>query len=137
MVASWVRFDRVAFDRVEGAILASTLAVFLVNNLAPPYPSWQMRGMWIPRLYQPAFVAFVLYVVRIADTTTGATRRVLVSAIVLCAVLNGAIVASPLLGWRPGQTVYARFYKHAPIDMMEKNLETFGRRPLGFCRPVV
>ena len=134
VAASWAQFDRIWFDRVESAILASTLAVFLVNNLAPHYPGWEMRGMWISRLYQPAFVAYVLYVARMLDSMTGRPKRVLATGIVLCVVVNGAIVLSPLLAWSPGLTIYARFYKHAPIDMMEKNLETFGRRPLGFCR---
>jgi hypothetical protein len=136
MAASWVHFDRIWFERVESAILVSMLAVFTVNNLAPPYPGWQMRGMWIPRLYQPGFVAYVLYVTRILESLTGRPRRVLAFGILLCVLVNGAIVVSPLLAWSPGATVYARFYKHAPVDMMLKNLETFGRRPLGFCRAI-
>jgi hypothetical protein len=134
IVISWARFDRVHIDRVEGAILASMAAFFLFLNLAPPYPSWQMRGIWIPRLYQPAFVPFILYVARIAGSVTGNTRRLLQVGVVGCALANGAVVLGPLLAWSPGIAVYAVFYKHAPIDMMQKNLAVYGRRPLGFCR---
>ena len=48
----------------EGALLISGLLLYLFLNLAPPYPGWQMRGMWIPRLYQPVFVALLTFSAR-------------------------------------------------------------------------
>ena len=45
VVISWVRFDRIQFDRVEGAVLAAILGLFVFLNVGPPYPSWQMRGI--------------------------------------------------------------------------------------------
>src|SRR6266404_2599917 len=42
---------RVPLFRVEKALLIAGAVVFLVNNLAPPYPGWQLRGLGMARLY--------------------------------------------------------------------------------------
>src|SRR5262249_54526326 len=57
---SYLKTRSISFNTPEREILLATLLVFLVNNLAPPYAGWQMRGIWIARIYQPVFVAFVL-----------------------------------------------------------------------------
>lgn len=116
------------FERVELAVLLAVTAVFLVNNLAPVYYGWQMRGDWIARLYQPIFVVFLLSLARMS-TLSRTARWISVAAV----VLNAVIVFGPVTGNRAASFVYARFYRHGTDQGLTRNLERFGRRPLGVC----
>jgi hypothetical protein len=121
-------------DRIEKIILCVTFGIFLFNNLAPSYAGWQLRGSWISRIYQPLFLPLLFYTLR-AIPAGGRTVRALVVGTV---ALSGLIVFGPILHTRPlaqlTSVVYARFYRHSPDDYaLVKNLEQYGRRPLGFC----
>lgn len=116
-------------ERVELAIILAVAAVFLFNNLAPPYPGWQMRGEWIARLYQPLFVVMIVALSRVR-AREGMARWPGVTAI----ILNAALVFGPVLGLLPVSSfVYARFYRHGSDGAMNRNVTELGRRPLGVC----
>jgi hypothetical protein len=137
-VAVWaIARRRVALGAVERALLITSALLFLFNNLAPPYGgSWQMRGVWIARLYQPLFVPFLLYVARAVGCGNLPQRwwRAPLAATVL---LNALVVFGPISHVGPldrlSSFVYARFYRHGKDDTLTVNLDRFGRRPLGFC----
>ena len=124
---------------VEAALLTAGALIFLFNNLAPPYVGrWQMRGMFIPRLYQPVFVALVVYCARVA----GAWRalplpkaRLLLVAVILAIVANASIAFGPVARIPWAGHIYHRFYMHSGPDEMDRQLTLHGRRPLGFCAP--
>jgi hypothetical protein len=123
---------------VEGSVMAAVALVFLFNNLAPPYGGrWQMRGGFIPRLYQPIFVALIVYCARAVGDRRSYSRAkgalLVVTAALACAV-NASIAFGPIgrVPWAGG--VYQAFYQHAPPGTMEATLARYGRRPLGFFR---
>ncbi|HEX9986715.1 MAG TPA: hypothetical protein VGF69_25895 [Thermoanaerobaculia bacterium] len=116
---------RVRLGRPELLILGATAAVFLFNNAAPPYYGWQLRGDWIPRLYQPVFVAFLLCIAR-AQLPKAAT--------LIAVAANVVILLAPVTLNRPALRLYEVFYRHGDPDAFLRNLEVHGRRPLGFCR---
>ena len=109
----------------------------LFNNLTPPYGGWQMRGPWIARLYQPVFIVFLHFLARQASTL-GTWRSIknasIYSLFILTITLNAYICVGPALGSDYPGYVYEGFYRHGPKGMMAKNLQIYGRRPLGFCR---
>jgi hypothetical protein len=116
----------------ELAVVASALALFLFNNLAPPYYGWQMRGEWIARLYQPLFVVILISVAR---AVAALPQSVALKAFIVAAIIgNAAIVFGPITMTPFGPWVYLRFYQHASAPFMLDNLRLYGRRPLGFCR---
>jgi hypothetical protein len=121
----------------EGALLAAGAALFLFNNLAPPYEGrWQMRGLFIPRIYQPIFVALLVYVARAVGgraAQPGLKRRLLAGACVVAFVGNASIVFGPLARVPWADYAYHRFYMHSGPGEMERQLALHGRRPLGFC----
>jgi hypothetical protein len=123
---------------VEGAVMAAVLLVFLFNNLAPPYPGrWQMRGDFIPRLYQPSFVPLLVYCARAIGDRGSLPRpkaALLVAAAGLVFVANASIAFGPIARVPWAGTVYQAFYQHAPPGTMDQNLAQHGRRPLGFCQ---
>jgi hypothetical protein len=122
----------------EGALLAATAALFLFNNLAPPYTArWQMRGLFISRLYQPLFVALLVYCARAFGDRRALPpfKAHLISALsVLAFAANASIAFGPIARVPWTGNVYARFYLHSGADTMDDNLARYGRRPLGFCR---
>lgn len=120
---------RTCIGRVEGAILLAVLAVFLFNNAAPPYYGWQLRGVWIARLYQPMFVALLLIVVRAL-----AAKPSLHPAITFAVLANVLIILGPLTANPAALYIDWRFYQHAPSGYFAKLLDVYGRRPLGVCR---
>jgi len=126
---------------VERAMLGATLLVFLLNNLAPPYTGWQMRGTWIARLYQPVFVVFLYYCARIAQwrlAETPGVQRLTGGLLAATVVANALIVFGPVLPIRTlswlSDRVYNAFYVHSPAGSLLANIEKHGRRPVGFCR---
>ncbi len=129
------------FTLPEVTILLSILIVFIVNNAAPPYEGWQMRGDWIARLYQPIFVVLVVPIVRVSQHLCNLPDVVIRKWLVFCGIIvtiigNGLVVFGPILNdpWRLSAAIYWRFYQHSPVDSMQINLAKYGRRPLGFCQ---
>ncbi|HVT04170.1 MAG TPA: hypothetical protein VHL58_12450 [Thermoanaerobaculia bacterium] len=115
-------------ERAETATLIAIAAVFLFNNAAPPYSGWQLRGVWIARLYQPVFVVFVLGLARWC--TTEGWRRPTIAVIVL---LNATTAFGPMMMSTVAMNLDWRFYRHATPSAMHRNLLRYGRRPLGVC----
>jgi hypothetical protein len=133
-----VGLTRRRLSATEGAMLLAAGLVFAFNNLAPPYQGrWQMRGDFIPRLYQPVFVALLVYSARVlGDLRAFAPEkgRILVAAAALALAGNLSIVAGPVARVPWAGYVYHRFYEHSPADTLDRLLALHGRRPLGFCR---
>lgn len=109
---------------------------WLFLNCAPWYDGWQMRGTHISRLYQP-LVAPVLWllVTYVAEAAIDGSRR-LPLALLGVVGLNGAVVFGPLVGSRFSDIIYWHFYEHYSPGQLPSNIELFGARPLGFCRPI-
>jgi hypothetical protein len=124
-------------DPAEAAVTAAVTLVFLFNNLAPPYEGrWQMRGDFIPRLYQPLFVVLLVYCARAFGdwrSLPGARGRLLQSAALFVLVGNATVVFGPAARVPWAGTIYHLFYRHSPASTMDENLARYGRRPLGFC----
>lgn len=121
----------------EGALLVAAAAVFLFNNLAPPYAArWQMRGLFVPRLYQPIFVGLLVYVARALGERRAFPpfkAHLLVALSVLAFVANASVAFGPIARFSWAGPVYQRFYPHSGVQTMDDNLAAYGRRPLGFC----
>lgn len=113
------------------ALLLASLALFLFNNAAPPYYGWQMRGMWIARLYQPVFPAFLLAIARVTERLPGDRSWRL--AVMASVILNATIAFGPVLLNPVAAFVDHEFYAHSAPQAMIVNLRRFGRRPLGVC----
>jgi hypothetical protein len=120
-------------------VLIAAGLIFAFNNLAPPYEGrWQMRGDFIPRLYQPIFVALLVYCARVAGdvgTLSGARPRLVLAAAAFALVGNLSIAFGPIAHVPWTGVIYHRFYEHSGPDTMDRLLAAHGRRPLGFCRP--
>ena len=134
--------SRIRLLPVETALLLVTLGLFLFNNLAPSYGgTWEMRGAWIARLYQPVFPVLVLFAARWwqALPPTGlALRRLIWGTLAVVIVGNALIVFGPILNnpWKVSEAAFYRFYNHTDIhSVYEDCLRNFGRRPLGFTKP--
>ena len=96
-----------------------------------------MRGDFIPRLYQPLFIALLVYAARvIGGWRSASTRRacILLAAAALAFAGNASIAFGPIGRVPWAGYVYHRFYMHAGPETMDANLALAGRRPLGFCR---
>jgi hypothetical protein len=132
--------SRMKMHVVEKAVLLAVALIFLFNNLAPPYPGWQMRGVKMARLYQPVFVVFVTFAVRVLEDVAvkpWAVRKIVASLLVATTTMgNAAISFGPLVDSPYTGTAYFRFYRHSPPGALSNNLRRYGRRPLGFCRPL-
>ena len=127
---------RVKMLGAEKWLLLTTLLLFLFVNLAPPTPGWQMRGSGISRIYQPAFAAMILFMIRWMQASWDAraeARRWIIGAIALTTLANAVVIFGPILHIALADRVYLSFYRHAETYALSKNLDTFGRRPLGFC----
>jgi hypothetical protein len=124
-----------ALLKVEKTFLLTALAIFAFNNLAPPYPGWQMRGVWIPRLYQPLFVVFVGSTCRLVGALEpgGRLARRAVALCALTCLLQASVAYGSAAGNPVAYRLYNAFYQHAPPEAMGRNLARYGRRPLGFC----
>ena len=122
----------------ERAVLLAALAVWLFNNLAPPYPGkWQMRGTWIARLYQPVLVVYLSALARWLPALweAPARRRWAGSALGLTLAASAAVMIGPFTWPIVTSRLSGAFYWHDPPEVMVENLRALGTRPLGFCAP--
>jgi hypothetical protein len=124
----------------EGVLFLAIGVVFAFNNLTPPYyETYAMRGTYIPRLYQPLVAVLVAYCARVTgrwESTDRLKTAVMKGAFVLAVVGNLTIIFGPVARLPWAGEVYQRFYNHAFLETMNQNLDRYGRRPLGFCRPM-
>ncbi len=126
-----------ALGLAETCLLLVTAALFLFNNVAPPYAGWQLRGLWIARLYQPLLPALLSAIAAVGAQVAAMRRppRVGLSvALALALSLHVWVVFAPVLG-QPTLTGWLdfRFYRHAPRPVYAENLRRYGIRPIGFC----
>jgi hypothetical protein len=137
LAARWLPEGARIVPRAEACVLAAAVLLFFFNNLAPPYTGWQLRGSWLPRIYQPVFPVMISILAGLfarADLLPRRLRAALWGALALTLAANVWIVFGPVLGsTRLSQTVYHRFYRHDKATAYEETLAKFGRRPLGFC----
>jgi hypothetical protein len=131
-IAAWIwSYRTVRWSEPEHLLLLTALLLFLFNNAAPPYPGWQLRGPWMARLYQPVFVALLMFVAR--ATALHSRSRVWSAAVTTAVLLNAAIVAGPLTLNSTATLAYHKFYAHSDPRAFLDNMKRFGRRPVGFC----
>lgn len=130
---------RARLNAVEGALFLGIALVFLFNNLGPPHPETdQMRGDYIPRIYQPLCAALIVYCARVIGAA-GALERS--KATFVAVALGATLLANLSVAFGPigrvpwAGSIYQRFYFHSYLDSMDTNLARYGRRPLGFCAP--
>ena len=129
---------RARLTAAEGALFVAIAVVFCFNNLGPPHQATeQMRGEYIPRIYQPLCAALIVYCARLVGSLQAletAKARFLTGAFALALIANLSVAFGPIARVPWAGNVYQRFYFHAFIESMDVNLATHGRRPLGFCR---
>ena len=122
----------------EATLLVAAGLVFAFNNLAPPYEDrWQMRGDFIPRLYQPLFIALLVYAARVVGARGAAPQRrarLVLAIAVLASAANASVAFGPIARVPWAGPIYHRFYMHSGPGTMDEQLALAGRRPLGFCR---
>ncbi|HZK81613.1 MAG TPA: hypothetical protein VFC46_11110, partial [Humisphaera sp.] len=130
--------SRIRLHPAEIALFATALILFLFNNLAPHYGGpWQMRGIWISRLYQPVFPAFIFFAARWFQALpllrrpawAGIGVTLLAIGIGNFLIVFGPILDNPL---HVSEEAFYHFYDHADHSNYETLLTRFGRRPLGF-----
>jgi hypothetical protein len=119
--------------RVEKLILAAAALLFAFTNLAPPYGGWQLRGPWIARLYEPIAVVFLAVAARAIAAATGRRKQALLAAAALAIAFDASVMFGPIARVPWSDFAYQRFYQHAPVGTMTRNLDRWGRRPLGVC----
>lgn len=121
----------------EASLLLAAALLFLFNNAAPPYPGWQLRGLWIARLYQPAVpVMFAVLAGLFAQARLlpRPLRQGAWAAFFLTLACNAWVVFAPVLGHAElSGFLYYRFYRHAQRPAYAENLRKYGARPVGFC----
>ncbi|MFY9824601.1 MAG: hypothetical protein WAM82_24705 [Thermoanaerobaculia bacterium] len=122
----------------EISLAIAAVLVFLFLNLSPPYGGWQLRGFWVPRLYQPVFAAMVSVVAAFFQTRAAILPQVwqrgMWAALGLVVALQAWVVFAPVLGAPElSGEIYLRFYHHASRPFYAENLEKLGTRPVGFC----
>lgn len=137
---SWKNFTH---HRAVPVLLAAGAALFALCNLPPPHSGpWNMGGSWIARLYQPLFPALVFSLAwwwqELLPRAPFARhcRLALVATLLLgnAFICFGPAAAVPL---PIAETAFYRFYDHTDLHWVyERNLRVFGRRPLGFPRPL-
>jgi hypothetical protein len=133
--------SRIRFHLAETALLFSGLALFLFLNLAPnSFTGWAMNGTWIARLYQPVFPALVIFAARWwqgLPSLPPPLRGIIAGALAATTLGNALVVFGPILGnpGRVSENAFYRFYNHTEAHYLyAANLESLGRRPLGFPR---
>jgi hypothetical protein len=129
------------FSLAERSLLVAGAALFLFLNIAPPYGGWQMRGIWIPRLYQPVFIALISFCSReIALYWQGGHRimKPFAASLLLAACLGNFFVTfGPAMHNHLSSHIYYRFYRHSPPETLYDSITKYGRRPLGVCAPTL
>ncbi len=132
----WGYYKKIRLNTIEGLVLFCGLLVFLINNLAPSYSaSFLMRGDWMARIYQPLFIVFIMYIVRVSDSILVASKiqkRILISLLLICFVGNVCINVGGIFRSKLTQWAWYSFYQHATKNTMNKNLRKYGAKPLGF-----
>jgi hypothetical protein len=120
---------------IETCIFSGVFFLWLFLNLCPSYGGiWLLRGTGIARLYQPLFMPMILYIARFIQFLYQEKKIIVIStaliifyAIILIAVNTGGWYGSTFT-----QTIYHSFYRHSPEDIYLKNIEYYGKKPLGF-----
>jgi hypothetical protein len=133
------RTSRISLHPVEFCLLGAGAAIFLFNNLAPPYSGpWVLRGAQFARLYQPVFPALILFSARWCQALPPLKPSVRLGtgvALLACSAGNFLVVFGPILD-NPFGVSETAFYSFATSGQShstyETNLKNFGRRPLGF-----
>jgi len=124
---------------VERALFIAVALVFLFNNLGPPNPATdQMRGEYIPRIYQPLGAALLVYCARVLGSLEALDRtkaRFITGVFALALLGNVSVAFGPVAHVPWAGPIYQRFYFHSFLESMDTNLALYGRRPLGFCSP--
>jgi hypothetical protein len=131
--------SRIRFHISEAAPLLAAAALFSFLNLAPGQSgSWQMSGTWISRLYQPIFPVLVIFIARWwqdLPPIRQPSKTVIFCALGVSALGNLLVIFGPILG-NPGRIseyAFYRFYDHTDSHFAyESNMNTLGRRPIGF-----
>lgn len=113
------------------SLILATSGLFFFLNLAPQYDGWQMRGDYMNRLYQPAFVAMIIVLSRFAANYTRFGPSLL-SAVVL---LQSAVMFSGALNISALHACYEKFYPHDRPGVYAETLNQIGKRPIGFNSP--
>jgi hypothetical protein len=133
--------SRIRLAAAEGALLATTLALFVFLNLSPVGAGgWEMSGTWIARLYQPVFPALIFFTARWWQGLPALTPPLWALAglaLAATSVADALVVFGPILGNPLGvsETAFYRFYNHTDAHFLyELTLKNLGRRPLGFKR---
>jgi hypothetical protein len=132
----WLPRDARPLRPAEASVLLAAVLLFLFNNVAPPYPGWQLRGLWIARLYQPVVAPMAAVLAGLyanARLLPRPARRAAWAALLLTIAMNAWVVFAPVLGHAElSGFVYFRFYRHAPGPVYAENLRKYGARPVGF-----
>ena len=132
---------RVKFTRVEWAIMIAFLAVYLFNNLAPPTEKgWSIKGPLFTRVFESVFVAYFFYIVRtmkveIERPKAPWLKRGWGAAVVVFMAFNMTIVFGPILRNPLAGVLYEKFYPQGEPMSFVENMDRYGYRPVGFCRP--
>lgn len=114
-------------------LLLAMLGVFLFNNLAPPYKGWQFRGEMYVRFYQPLFTVMLFFLARVTQALPARSWVIWPSLAAL--VLSAWVTYGPALGLPEGGHLHWRFGHDGAMGMFDKNLDRYGRWPLGLCPP--
>ncbi len=117
----------------ELCLIVALLAVFLFNNLAPPYKGWQFRGDMYVRFYQPLLALLLFYLARVMQASSPRSWLVWPAAAAL--VLGAWVTFGPVLNLPESGYLHWRFGRDGSLGMFDKNLAHYGRRPLGVCPP--
>lgn len=143
----------IRFHPAEIALGLVILALFLFNNLAPSGEEamrslglfndsmqpdkYQLRTSGFARLYQPEFIIFVFFAARMIAALRGRgwLTGTVVTVPVLAAIgLNAALSLGGIVAnWHLTSVLYYNFQAHVAPDGYQRHLDTYGRRPLGFC----
>jgi hypothetical protein len=129
-------FYKFQLNIVEVSIFLGVFWLFLFLNLVPSYDSiWQLRGVNIARIYQPVFIPMLMYLVRFASYIYETNKKVSMVYFVLLFLAFGTCVWLNLGGWYHNeytQSMYYNFYRNSIDDAYFRNIEIYGKKPLGF-----
>jgi len=126
---------------VEWAWLIAIFTIFLINNGGPDRPKFnEYRNTQMARLYQPMFIALMVYVARVGGSLNLSRKkiaRVFKGSWILCVAANFSVIFGVYFGWNHSAIVYQRFYEHAMrhtvVAQFNERLEKYGRRPMFHC----